>query len=90
MEPIDEITDSATGPPYVRNTYVPRGAKSRVAINAIRQTFPGARATFSKTCPINQIGGASQFSRRLAKFMYRSALSYGDVARYLHINTSII
>lgn len=47
------------------------------------------RATFSKTCRINQIGGASQFSR-LAKFMYRSALSYGDVARYLHINTSII
>lgn len=61
----------------------------RQAINAIRQTFPDPRL-FQNFYRINHIVGVSQFSPTLAKFMYRSALSYGDAARYLHINTTII
>lgn len=48
------------------------------------------REASSKTCRINHIVGASQFSSTPAKFMYRSVLSYGDAVCHLHINTTFI
>lgn len=59
------------------------------AINAIRQTFPGARHFFQNLPNKSDWWCVAAFASS-SKFMYRSALSYGDVARYLHINTSII
>lgn len=59
------------------------------AINAFRQTFPGARHFFQNLPNKSDWWCVAVFASS-SKFMYRSALSYGDVARYLHINTSII
>lgn len=69
--------------------YAP-GRKTRVgAINAIRQTFPDASHFFQNLANKSVRWCVAVFAF-LAKFMYRSSLSYGDVASYLHINTSII
>lgn len=59
------------------------------AINAFRQIFSGARHFFQNLPYKSDWWRVAVFASS-SKFMYRSALSYGDVARYLHINTSII